>query len=139
MALSIFDDKTKPPTDSDVANALGSAAQAWLALKASVIAAHGDMREEWGFTAKSTGWGLRLKQRDRTILYMTPCCEHFLVSFVLGDRAVRAAHERGLPDAILDTLDSARKYAEGRGIRLEVRNAAELPPIEALVAIKVEH
>lgn len=139
MALSIFDDKSKPPTENDVASALGAAMKAWLALKASVAKSHGPMREEWGFATKSTGWGLRLKKGDRTILYMTPCREHFLVSLVLGDRAVRAAHERGLPETILTTLDSARKYAEGRGIRLEVRKAAELQPIEALVAIKVEH
>lgn len=139
MALSIFDDKAKQPTDADVAKALGSASKAWIDLKARVAAAHGPIREEWGFTAKSTGWGLRLKRGDRTILYMTPCSGYFRVSFVLGDKAVRAAHERGLPEPILAMLDAARKYAEGRGIRLEVRKLAELRPIEALVAIKVEH
>jgi hypothetical protein len=141
MALSIFDDKAKQPTEADIAKALGSASKAWIDLKARVAAAHGPIREEWGFTAKSTGWGLRLRleRGDRTILYMTPCSGYFLVSLVLGDKAVRAAHERGLPEPILTMLDGARKYAEGRGIRLEVRKLAELRPIEALAAIKVEH
>jgi hypothetical protein len=139
MALSIFDDKTKPPTDTDVAHALGAATKPWTELKAHVASAHGVTREEWGFATKSTGWGLRLKRGERTILYMIPCRDYFLVGLVLGDKAVRAAHERKLPEAILTELDNARKYAEGRGIRLEVRKSAELRPIEALVAIKVEH
>ncbi len=139
MALSVFDDKAKQPTDVEVENALGSAAKAWSGLKSHLAVAYGPIREEWGFTAKSTGWGLRLKRGDRTLLYMTPCSGHFLVSLVLGDKAVRAAHERGLPESILTALDSARKYAEGRGIRLQIRTPAELKPIEALAAIKVEH
>jgi hypothetical protein len=32
---------------------------------------------EWGFTSKSTGWGLRLKTEKRTVLYMTPCKGYF--------------------------------------------------------------
>ncbi len=44
-----------------------------------------------GFTAASTGWGLRVRYKERVILYMTPQQNQFLVSIVLGEKAVAAA------------------------------------------------
>ncbi len=35
-------------------------------------------------------------------------------------------------------IDSARKYAEGRGVRLEVRTARDVANIEKLAVIKME-
>ncbi|HSV49271.1 MAG TPA: hypothetical protein VLH35_03060 [Candidatus Acidoferrales bacterium] len=41
-------------------------------------------------------------------------------SFALGKKAVKALHESGLPASVLETIDSAPKYTEGRGVRLKV-------------------
>ena len=49
---------------------------------------------------------------------MTPRERHFLVGFVLGERAVEAARESRLPESILAEIDGATKYAEGRGVRI---------------------
>ena len=54
---------------------------------------------------------------------MTPCEGYFIASFALGEKAVRAAHETDLPVSALEVIDIAKKYAEGRGVRLEVRSA----------------
>ena len=94
-------------------------------------------RQEWGFSSKSTGWGLRLKTEKRTVLYMTPCKGYFLASFALGEKAVKAAHESDLPASVLAVIDSARKYTEGRGVRLEVRTAEDVCNIEKLAVIKM--
>jgi hypothetical protein len=42
-----------------------------------------------------------------------------------------------LPDSVLSIIDSARKYAEGRGVRLEVRSKRDLENIKELAAIKM--
>jgi hypothetical protein len=68
---------------------------------------------------------------------MVPCKGYFLASFALGEKAVKAAHESGLPAPILETIDASKKYAEGRGVRLEVRTAADLRGIEKLAMIKM--
>jgi hypothetical protein len=52
---------------------------------------------EWGFTSKKTRWGLRLKWKKRTILFMTPCEGYFIASFAMGEKVVKAAHESDLP------------------------------------------
>jgi hypothetical protein len=78
-----------------------------------------------------------LKRKKRTVLYMTPGKGYFLASFALGEKAVQAAHRSGLPDSVLNIIDGARKYAEGRGVRLEVRTKKDMENIKRLAAIKM--
>ena len=67
---------------------------------------------------------------------MTPCEGYFLASFALGEKAVKAAHDSDLPTSVLRVI-SAKKYAEGRGVRLEVRNARAVRNVEKLAVIKM--
>jgi hypothetical protein len=137
VALSIFDDKAQQPTEADLARALKGSFVFWNQLKERIASRFTPLTFEWGFTSKSTGWGLRLKHKERTILYMTPCAAHFLASFALGEKAVQAAHQANLPSSILKTIDSARKYAEGRGVRLRVTSARDVRDVEKLAVIKM--
>jgi uncharacterized protein DUF3788 len=59
------------------------------------------------------------------------------MSFVLGEKAVKAAHEDDLPGSVLKIIDNATKYKEGRGVRLEVRNGRDVRNVEKLAAIKM--
>lgn len=137
MALSIFDDKSRPPKDAELAIALRDSFLFWNELKKLIGLRFKPLSTEWGYASKTTGWGLRLKNKDRTILYMTPCEGHFLASFALGEKAVKAAHEDDLPLSVLKTIDNAKKYAEGRGVRLKVRNGRDVRNVEKLAAIKM--
>ena len=136
MALSAFADKLKPPQDDDLKQTLGKTYSLWHSLKREIISQFAPLTEEWGFTSKTTGWGFRLKQEKRALLYMTPCEGYFLASFALGEKAVKAAHDAKLPAAVLKVIDEAKKYAEGRGVRLEVRTAQDVINIQKLAAIK---
>ena len=138
MALSAFDDKSRPPTQADLDRVLGKAASTWQDLLSRIARSFPPSTTEWGFASKSTGWGLRLRQADRTVLYMTPCAGHFLASFALGEKAAKIALASDLPKAILATIESAKKYAEGRGVRIEVRKKGDLSAIERIAAIKME-
>jgi hypothetical protein len=137
MALSAFDDKSKQPQEEDLQATLGSAYPQWDELKKLIAVKYAPVSIEWGFSGKSTGWGLRLKHDNRAILYMTPCKGYFLASFALGEKAVKAAHESDLPASVLAVIDGAKKYAEGRGVRLEVRTAADISNIKKLAVIKM--
>ena len=137
MPLSALADKSNIPKESDLAAVLVRTFSAWNKLKTIMASTYAPLDEEWNCATKDSGWALRLKHKKRTVLYMIPGQKHFLAALVLGDKAVKAAHESDLPKFILDLIDSARKYAEGRGIRLEVRNAKDLRAIEKLAAIKM--
>lgn len=137
VALSVFDNKAKQPTDAELARALKSSFVFWNELKQRIASRFKPLTCEWGFTSKTTGWGLRLKRKERIVLYMTPCAGHFLASFALGEKAVQAAHEAKLPSSLLQIVDSAKKYAEGRGVRLKVTSARDVANVEKLAVIKM--
>ena len=137
MALSAFDDKSKPPTDKDLAATLGRTFALWKELQKLIEARFAPVTIEWISSSKSTRWGKRLKTEKRVIVYLAPREGYFLASFALGEKAVRAAHESKLPASVLATIDSAKKYAEGRGVRLEVRTAKDVRNIEQIAIIKM--
>jgi hypothetical protein len=139
VTLSAFADKKNQPTEKDLRSVLGKAYPAWVRLIELVSDRIDPISQVWGFTSASTGWGLRLKRNDRIILYMTPREDHFLVSFALGEKAVVAARAHKLRKAVLKAIESAPKYAEGRGVRLEVRHAREVPALATLAEIKNDH
>jgi hypothetical protein len=138
MALSVFDDKAAPPTRDDLRSTLGSADAAWTRLPALIAEGIGAVTEVWKFTSASTGWGMRLLHNGRVIVYMTPQRNQFLVSFALGEKAVAAARAAKLHASILEAIDAAPRYAEGRGVRIPVRSARQLPPLVRLARIKCE-
>jgi hypothetical protein len=138
VSVSAFSDKAHPPDEEDLRAVLGAAYPAWSALLSAVTCRIPAITPLWGYTSKSTGWGLRLRHPSRVIVYMTPCDGHFLVSFVLGEKAVVQAHAARLPDVVLSAVDSAPRYAEGRGFRIRVSEVAQVAPLATLARIKNE-
>jgi carbohydrate-selective porin OprB len=61
------------------------------------------------------------------------------VGVVLGEKAVIAANNSSLSKVVLGEINGARKYAEGRGIRLKVQSQEDLQSVELLAAIKMEN
>jgi hypothetical protein len=139
VALSIFDDKSSVPTTEALERALGRSRDAWNDLKNRIGAEHAPITEEWVFSGKNYGWSLRLKKKKRAVIYLTPEKGCFQVGLALGERAVRAAHESDLPAAMLQQIDSAPRYVEGRGIRIEVRGRDDVEIIVRIVAVKMAH
>ena len=137
MALSILDDKSITPDEAQLKDALGTALEMWNEIKQYVSDNFSPTDEQWNFAGRKYGWSLRLKRKKRTILYLTPWKSFFFVAFVLGEKAVAAAEKSTLPEAILDMIRGARKYAEGRGIRIEVKRPQDIEHIKRLCEIKM--
>ena len=137
MSLSHFGDRARPPSEADLKTALGPTYASWKAVQELVREAAPAATAEWGYASASTGWGLRLKLGKRVLLYVTPCLRHFLVSTALGEKAVALAQERRLPAKFLALLDQAPRYAEGRGIRLQVTTAADIRTVARIVELKL--
>jgi hypothetical protein len=136
MALSAFPEKARKPSERDLRSVMGAAYPSWARLIKDVASEIAGITELWAFTSKSTGWGLRLRHGERVILYMTPCEGHFLVSFALGEKAVAQAHAAKLSKELLSAIDAAPRYAEGRGLRLQVTDISQIAPLVALAQIK---
>jgi hypothetical protein len=138
MALGEFNDKSSSPNGTELAAVLGNSFAVWNTLIGEVSSRYHPLTVDWGFSSPKTGWGLRLKREKRTILYMKPCLGFFLVSFALGEKAVQAAHESGLPAHVLAVIDGAKRYAEGRGVRLEVKDPEALVWVMKLADAKMK-
>jgi hypothetical protein len=137
MAVSFFDDKSQVPGESELAKVLGRTSKLWDQLKDLLATRYEPLTEEWKFYSKKSGWSLPLKRKKRTVLYLIPCKGYFIAAFVLGEKAVKAARESDLPASIVERINKAKKYVEGRGISIEVRSKKDLSHIEKLAEIKM--
>jgi hypothetical protein len=95
--------------------------------------------QEWSSYSPKAGWALKLKLKDRTILYLAPCNGCFRASFVLGNKAVQSAKKSDLPEPILKLISESEKYAEGTGIRLDVKTVKDFSVILKLAEIKLKN
>ena len=137
MTQNPVHDKSKPPTDGDLAKALGRSKARWDELIAHIEATYAPVTYKWLPPYKEFAWVLRLIRKKRTILYLTPCRRYFLCAFVLGGKATDAARAAGLPADVMAIINDAPVYGEGRGFRLEVRTKADVETMKQLAAIKM--
>jgi len=137
VTLSAFGDKSREPKAAELHQVLGRSGARWDELVAFIESEYSPLSVSWGFADAKWGWSLRLKQRKRTVLYMTPCERHFLVGIVLGEKAVQAAHAAPLDKSVLALLDAASKYPEGRGVRVMVRIKSDVESVKQLAAVKM--
>jgi hypothetical protein len=137
MAPSVFLDKAKSPSGHELARALGNAKNLWDDIKAQVVDEYEPVTESWGFAGKKHGWSLGLKQKKRSILYLVPGDRTFVCSFALSEKAVAQAQASSLPAGVLKIVNEAPRYPEGRGVRIEVKNPANVALVKKLVNIKM--
>jgi hypothetical protein len=133
-----FIGKPEMPTDDDLAAELGRSAKAlWDRLLANLAERHHIVTREWNSYSRKAGWALRLKHGERAILYLSPCHGCFRASFALGGKAVEAARASDLPAGAIRIIDSAKRYAEGTAVRIEVKGPADIAVVLRLAAIKL--
>ncbi len=139
MSLSIFTDQTHTPDSADLANALGKTLAYWNEIREFVVTHYPVAFEEWNFSGIKYGWGFRLKDKKRVVVYLLPCDGFFKASLVFGQKATDAALAADIAEETKQEIRSAKVYAEGRGVRIDVRSNAILRDILKLIEIKLAH
>lgn len=137
MLPNAFIGNSHPPTDTELAGALGPAKPLWDQLLASLAAANKLTVKEWNSYSPKAGWSLRVKHKERNIVYLGPCKDAFRVALVLGDRALAAARQSDLPKHVIKGIHKAKRYAEGTSVRFEIVTAKDIPSIVKLAGIKL--
>jgi len=135
----ILTDKSHIPDDRALGAALGPAFKLWTNLKSSIDDAYGPLTPEWKHYGARSGWTLKLLRGKRNLFFMFPGKGFFTVAFLFGDRAVGAVGASDLPKSLIEELKGARRYAEGRGLRLDVRNKSAAGRVLKLVDIKMHN
>lgn len=137
MLVNAFINRAKPPTDTDLAVALGPAKPVWDRLLFELESGLGVKGQEWKCYSPKWGWSLRVKRKARTIVWLAPSERSFEVLFILGDKAMRAARQTQFPQRIVRAMDEAMKWPEGTGIRLRVKSVRDITALKRLAAIKL--
>lgn len=136
MLENAFINRPAPPADGDLATALGPAKAVWDEFLAALERDQLANAREWKCHSPKWGWSLRVLQRKRTIVWLSPGRGGFNVAFILGEKAVAAARAARLPQVVAQALNTAPKYPEGTGLRLVVKSARSLGALRRLAAIK---
>ena len=139
MEISVFTDKTIQPDNDRLAQAMGKKGKFWETIKQHIKEKHGDTREEWKFYSAKYGWTLKTLLKKRNLFFLTPLNGNFRIGFVFGNKAVDAVTQSDLPGDIKTELKNARKYAEGRGFVIVVKNQDDVENVIKLIDIKVEN
>lgn len=137
MVANAFVGAMKAPHEKEVAAILGPGKELWDDLLQRL---RGDCRtdaEEWGSSSKKLGWSLRVKRKERIVVYLAPQVGYFIASFALGEKAVEVARASRLPPKVMNVIEEAKRYAEGRAVRLDVRSASDLEGVLRVAKVKI--
>jgi hypothetical protein len=139
MSASVFDDKTTKPDEMALLKAIGKRAVHWKKIKGNLEKDYGELIEDWKYYGQKTGWLLKVLRKKRNLFFFIPLKGIFRIAFVFGEKAVCAVESSDLPETIKQELKNTRKYAEGRGLRIDVKSAKDVENIRKLVEIKVKN
>ncbi len=139
MDTSIFMDKSQKPSDKDLKSGLGKTYAIWSLVSEYVNSKNSLFINEWNYPGVKYGWSFRIKDKKRAIIYLLPRKDYFKVAFVFGQKATDEINESNVSEGIKEELRTARVYAEGRGIRIDVKSKEIFKDIKQLVDIKLSH
>ncbi|MFC1476092.1 DUF3788 domain-containing protein [Candidatus Zixiibacteriota bacterium] len=137
METIIFDNKEKPPQDKDIAKALGKTKTLWDDLHAHLGQEYAPVSLEWKFYSGKFGWTCKVVHKKRTIVHLRADQGSIMVVTTFGEKAVAAALQSKLPKKIKTEITEARKYAEGRPVRVDVKTKKDLDHVKLIAAIKM--
>ena len=137
MSPSFFLDKQRAPSPQALSSILGKSQSLWDDIKAHVVSQYEPVVEAWGYSGKHYGWSLGLKQKKRSIVYLIPGEGVFVCSLAFSEKAAAEARTRSLPAAVMKMIDEAKRFPEGRAVRLEVKLTKDVAIIKGLVDIKM--
>ena len=139
MDSIIFTDKKIMPVENDLLMALSNTYEIWQQLSGYVHLKYPAAIDLWNYSGDKYGWGFRIKDKKRAIVYLLPRDRFFKVAMIFGQKATDAIMNSQVAETLKSELASARVYAEGRGIRIDVLNETILNDLKTLIDIKISH
>lgn len=137
--ISIFPEKEVKPTENELSEKLQDQYLLWKQIHDLVLEKYPDGVKEWNYPGKKYGWSFRIKDKKRAIIYFLPRDRYFKVAFVFGQKAFDIVMESDISEQIKNDLRNAKKYAEGRGVSIDVRDLSVVSDIEQLIEIKLSN
>jgi Protein of unknown function (DUF3788) len=125
---------TRPPSESEMAAALGAAAPAFQ----SLVSRSGETVADWRRYTKQSPWVLKVSKGKRTLFYARPDAGIVKVTVLLGGRAVEAALAGQVSKRLHRSIRQAKVFPEGRPVSVWIKRPADVAKVEELIAVKLE-
>lgn len=136
---SIFNEKLVVPDDKQLAYAIGKTQKILDKILEFLNTNYSEIRTEWKFYGRKYGWQMKIFHKKRNILFLIPYEGYFKIVMVFGDRAVNTmVEENKVTASIIQELLNAKKYMEGRGIGINIKEEKDFNIIMELVKIKLK-
>src|SRR5512144_2740772 len=107
LSSNAFVNKPDKPADEELTAALGAAKALWDELLNELAGEPDLVTNEWHSYSRRAGWSLRVRHKDRNIVYLSPEKGTFVAAFAMGGKAIEAARKSGLPPRALEIIDAA--------------------------------
>ena len=137
MDKSIFTDKKSIPCEEELIDSLDNTFKLWQLIIKFVHSKYPDAKDEWNYPGEKYGWNFRIKDKKRAIIYLLPREKYFKAAFVFGQKATDTIMKSQVSGEIKTELETAKVYAEGRGIRIDINNESVAEDIKTLIEIKL--
>ena len=134
---SIFLDKNHEPTTADLKTGIGTTFTIWKEIEAYLNEVYPKVEPKWHFTSAKMGWSFRMNDSKRVLIYLLPRDKYFKVAMVFGQKATDLVLESTISESIKSELKAAKVYAEGRGIRIDIKEDSLLEDVKKLIQIKL--
>jgi len=139
MSEVVFSDKTQKPDEHILSERLGTSFQVWQEIVSHVKDTYDNITQEWKCYGQKYGWQLKTFLKKRNLFFLIPSNEYFRIVFVFGDKAVDEIEKSDVTENLKSIARNAKKYAEGRGLPLEVSDQKYLSDIKKLIEIKINN
>lgn len=139
MSEVVFNVKDQKPDDLSLAERLGPSYPYWKEIRTHTSENFDPITEEWKFYGAKYGWQLKTYLKKRNLFFLIPYDSCFKIGFIFGDKAVDAVESSSVAENLKSELRNAKKYAEGRGLAIEIKDGRSIPDIMTLLEIKIKN
>ncbi len=123
-----FLDKALPPTEPALQAALGRMYPHYQ----EVLGLASAYSQAWAY-AKSSGWMLKLFDRQKALLYLIPLNAGFKISLTLREQERAACLADDALSSLRDKLSAAKKYTEGFAVQFDVAGPKDFHRLEVFL------
>jgi len=135
MTAGSFLDKSAPPSEQEVAQALGAAFPLWQGMVA-FMAENYDMQVPFSFGGKNYGWNLWYRKSGKPLTSLFPNQGYFVAQVVLGREQVDKAMSMELGPKASQRLRDTPQFHDGKWLYIPVQEAQDLADVQQLILLK---